>query len=145
MDKAIEKFDPAQLMNGVRDRIKATFISLIPESEWEKLIQTEIDRFFTQKTINGYRNSYEFSEFTQLCQNVINEETKTRIIAYLSGKEFGKTWDTRGQPVVSATIKKLLIDNSGEIFASMIGSSFMMALDNFKRSLENAGVFGKGY
>lgn len=30
---AVEKFDPSTLMEGVRDRIKATFISMIPDLE----------------------------------------------------------------------------------------------------------------
>lgn len=30
----VEKFDPSKLMDGVRDRIKATFVALIPDDQW---------------------------------------------------------------------------------------------------------------
>ena len=34
-EKAVEKFDPSKLMDGVKDRIKATFVALIPDTQWE--------------------------------------------------------------------------------------------------------------
>jgi hypothetical protein len=53
----LQKFDPATLMQGVRDRIKATFVSLIPDVQWEQLVQKEIDDFFrpgfNRKETNG--------------------------------------------------------------------------------------------
>lgn len=42
----VEKFDPSTLMQGVKDRIKATFVSLIPDGQWENMVQKEIDAFF---------------------------------------------------------------------------------------------------
>ena len=55
MANEIEKFDPSKLMDGVRDRIKATFVSLIPEDHWEKLVQAEIDKFFAKYDRDTYR------------------------------------------------------------------------------------------
>lgn len=42
----VEKFDPAKLMEGVKDRIKATFVSLIPDDKWDEMVQKEINDFF---------------------------------------------------------------------------------------------------
>ena len=47
----IEKFDPSTLMQGVKDRIKATFVSLIPDAQWETMVQKEIDTFFNEAQI----------------------------------------------------------------------------------------------
>ena len=33
MDNQVEKFDPSKLMDGVKDIIKATFVSLIPDGQ----------------------------------------------------------------------------------------------------------------
>lgn len=33
-------------MEGVKDRIKATFVSLIPDAQWDQLCKLEIDKFF---------------------------------------------------------------------------------------------------
>lgn len=44
----VEKFDPSTLMQGVKDRIKATFISLIPDDQWDVMVKKEIDSFFNE-------------------------------------------------------------------------------------------------
>jgi hypothetical protein len=49
MENQVEKFDPSTLMQGVKDRIKATFVSLIPETQWEVMVQKEIDAFFNSE------------------------------------------------------------------------------------------------
>lgn len=33
-------------MQGVKERIKATFVSLIPDDQWEAMVKKEIDDFF---------------------------------------------------------------------------------------------------
>lgn len=43
----IEKFDPSKLMDGVKDRIKSTFVSLIPDDAWEAMVEKEIYVFTT--------------------------------------------------------------------------------------------------
>ena len=43
----IEKFDPSKLMDGVKDRIKSTFVSLIPDGAWEAMVEKEIYIFTT--------------------------------------------------------------------------------------------------
>lgn len=47
----LQKFDPSKLMDGVRDRIKATFVSLIPDDAWDSMVEKEI-YIFTQGHIN---------------------------------------------------------------------------------------------
>jgi len=49
-ETGIEKFDPSTLMQGVKDQIKATFVSLIPEAQWIGLVEKEVDAFFNQTT-----------------------------------------------------------------------------------------------
>jgi hypothetical protein len=49
MGEQVEKFDPSTLMQGVKDRIKATFVSLIPDVQWEIMVQKEIDEFFNSE------------------------------------------------------------------------------------------------
>jgi hypothetical protein len=45
----IAKFDQASLMQNVRERIKATFVGLIPDEEWEALVRKEVDAFLNEK------------------------------------------------------------------------------------------------
>ena len=54
----VQKFDPATLMQGVKDRIKATFVSLIPEEQWEEMVKKEVDKFFREYEIRGDGRRY---------------------------------------------------------------------------------------
>lgn len=45
----VAKFDQASLMQNVRERIKATFVGLIPDEEWEALVRKEVDAFLNEK------------------------------------------------------------------------------------------------
>ena len=51
MENQIEKFDPSKLMDGVKDRIKATFVSLIPDDAWNSMVERELYVFTTGKII----------------------------------------------------------------------------------------------
>lgn len=72
-DKSVEKFDPSQLMQGVKDRIKATFVSLVPDDQWEKMVEREIKAFFEEpqtivlaETERRNTNSYHSTKMNQL-------------------------------------------------------------------------------
>ena len=54
MENQIEKFDPSKLMDGVKDRIKATFVSLIPDNAWSDMVEKELYIFTTGKIINHH-------------------------------------------------------------------------------------------
>ncbi len=47
----ITKFDTSSLMQGVKDKIKATFVSLIPDDKWDEMVNKEIEAFFTPQTL----------------------------------------------------------------------------------------------
>lgn len=51
MENQIEKFDPSKLMDGVKDRIKATFVSLIPDDAWNSMVEKELYVFITGKIV----------------------------------------------------------------------------------------------
>src|SRR4051812_12848305 len=75
---AIEKFDPSKLMDGVRDRIKATFVSLIPDAQWEQLVKAEIDRFFESNRDYSYRERAT-SDFQKVVMEVLSDITKEKV------------------------------------------------------------------
>ena len=51
MEDQIEKFDPSKLVDGVKDRIKATFVSLIPDDAWNSMVEKELYVFTTGKIV----------------------------------------------------------------------------------------------
>lgn len=58
MEKEIEKFDPSKLMDGVKDRIKATFVSLIPDEVWDQMLEKEIYIFTTGRIVHHVDTDY---------------------------------------------------------------------------------------
>lgn len=44
----IEKFDPSKFTESVKNRIKETFVGMIPEDEWQGLVEKEVKAFFDQ-------------------------------------------------------------------------------------------------
>jgi len=140
MGNEIEKFDPSTLMQGIKDRIKATFVSLIPDDQWEQMVKTEIHKYFEKKGEAGYRRN-EATEFEIMVRHTLDEECRKRIITYLSSPEFDVTWNNTGYPVCTETMKKMLIDNSGDILANMMGGMFASMLQNFKQSLQNGNRY----
>lgn len=118
----LEKFDPSSLMQGVRDRIKATFVSLIPDENWEKMIELEVDRFF-KKSDKSYGNRYSASDFDVIVRQCLEEKSKEEIIKYLDENWVGKVWNSNANSYnASEKLEKIFIEKSGEIVAATFGS-----------------------
>jgi hypothetical protein len=124
----IEKFDPSKLMDGVRDRIKATFVSLIPDEQWEQLCKTEIEKFFAADKRDNY--SYNWSNFQNVCQGVLTEITKEKIKEFLE-KYDGKVWENNNVKP-NDVLLDLLKKNAAELFASMMGRHLATALQEMR-------------
>lgn len=128
MSNDIEKFDPSKLMDGVRDRIKATFVSLIPDDQWQKLVESEINKFFANTdNYNDKRSPFRKivdEELTKLAKEKISEGLK----AYTN-----ETWNNN-QLVISDLLREHLINNSSQIFASAFSSMFQQVVNSLPRS-----------
>lgn len=68
----VQKFDPSTLMQGVKDRIKSEFVSLIPDEQWNEMVQKEINDFFKEKD-TGYSNRTYASDFSILVRDIVIE------------------------------------------------------------------------
>jgi len=136
--KQIQKFDPAQLMQGVRDRIKSTFVSLIPDDQWEAMVKKESDGFFREKEINPHVNNRQYKfDFQLLVRDELHKEAQARMKKYLESPEFSDTWDNHGNTVASKAVKDMFIENSGQILAGFFAGMFQNALGQITSQLGN--------
>ncbi len=127
-ENEIERFDPSALMNGVRDRIKATFVSLIPDQHWGKLVQGEIDSFFSKK--DGY-NRERSSDFSLLIKSELEKYVKEKIVPPIMNQYFEQEWDGEKNEVkVGKVVEDIIIKNSGQILLTIIGSAMQNAINN---------------
>lgn len=136
MANEVQKFDPSLLMEGVKARIRAEFASLIPDEAWTQMVEKEVQSYFHDKFENNYRNE-RTSKFEDLIRNLLTEETKKRFAVYISSAEFERVWGKDGLPACSEAVKKMIVDNSGEILISFFGGMFEGMLSNFKMQLQN--------
>lgn len=130
--KELQKFDPSTLMQGVRDRIKATFVSLIPDTQWEQLVQKEIDDFF--KTRDGYGQQREWrsmSDFQKIVFEEFEKLTREKVAKMLEEYK-SDAWENN-QPKLSQELEKLIVANADQIFTKIIGSIIQTAINNANR------------
>lgn len=127
----LQKFDPSALMEGVRQRIKATFVSLIPEDHWEQLCQKEVDNFFKEKDRNSRNDCYYESEFQGVCKQVLNEIAREKIQNFLSTYD-STVWEN-GNIKASDNLKEMIIKMAPEIFAATFSNMFQHAVQLMRR------------
>jgi len=136
MENQIQKFDPSTLMQGVKDRIKSEFVSLIPDEQWTEMIKKEAENFFKEKE-TGYSNRSYASDFAILVRDELKKEVQKRLTDYLSSPEFNTMYGEHGQPIAAQKVKELIIDNSGLILQNMFGGMFSIMLSDFSQQLRN--------
>jgi len=109
MSNEVQKFDPSTLMQGVKDRIKATFVSLVPDDQWDQMVQKEIDAFFNVEQdlnfieVNDYKDSYwnpkrsypivtKMTPFRQLVWGLCADKTMALLRQKATDEWFGNHW-----------------------------------------------------
>jgi hypothetical protein len=108
----IEKFDPSKLMDGVKDRIKSTFVSLIPDDAWEKMVEKEIYVFTTGRIELKYKCNYDKKDENG---NYVYEYWEER--TPYTGKEIKDNWGHKQYDDISP-LQKMIRDALHEKFHS---------------------------
>lgn len=129
MAEEIQKFDPSTLMQGVKDRIKATFASLIPDEQWDQMVKKEVDDFFRLQTV-GYR-SEQVSTFTLTVRDVLQKEVYKRVEEVLRSPEFSLEW-TGSEMTLPDAIKSELINQAPRIFIASIEGMIAGVMQNMR-------------
>jgi len=132
-ENAVAPYDPAKLMDAVRDRIKAEFVGLIPEDAWKQMVKAEVDRFFQQQDAYNYGyNEHRKAlptQFQTVVWKALEEDTKARVKAFLESPEWAGEWDSNGQRKASEAVKKIVVEKSGEIVASLLANVMQQAIE----------------
>lgn len=131
MAEEIEKFDPSKLMEGVKDRIKATFVSMIPDDRWEELVKQVVDGFFTARPGGRYSgDSVGKTQFEELVHQELTGFCRTKLKAILESDEFSRKWNG-GEYVMSEKLMEKMIELAPKMFVSMMAQS----VDNVRNQI----------
>lgn len=150
-EKQIEKFDPSQLMEGVKNRIKATFVSLIPDAQWEQMCDAEMKKFFEKQPVYGYNQrieSYKPSQFEELVTGLMKDKCKEYLTEMFSKPEYqtSKIWESRtvgGGEVVKLSehldtmIKEKMPEMLQTMFTSILSGAFYQLFNQAQSQLRS--------
>lgn len=128
METEVLKFDANEAMKRVKEKIKDSFVSLIPDDQWNGMVKTEIDQYFA-KAQEGYGERGYSSSFTKDVHSVLSEEVKGRVKKYLDDN-FNSVWSSNGVPVCDNKVREFIEQNAGKVLQNMIGDFMRMALSN---------------
>ncbi|QQO97231.1 hypothetical protein M1M30_gp131 [Maribacter phage Colly_1] len=126
--KEIKPFKPEDLMDGVRAKIKSTFVDLIPEEAWDAMVKAEVNSFMSPKSYNNYNRTEQVSNFQFVIRDVLTEATREKCKELLNDPEFSSGMWQNGTEQPSQFIKQFMLDNANELMMGMFGSMFQQAL-----------------
>ena len=124
MSQEIKTFDATEALKSVKERIKDSFVSLIPEAQWNEMVKKEVD-----KQEERYINTNYSSNFTKDVHSVLQEEVKERIKEYLAAN-FSDIWYDNGIPICNSKVEEMITKNAGKILTDLIGGTIQMAIQN---------------
>ncbi len=130
MSDEITEYNPDQVMQNVRDKIKATFADLIPDEHWNKLIENEIN-VFIKSSEDRYGNKAH-SELRILVHEEARAFCKEKIKEILKEDErFQGYYDKDGNyKSVSEALEKILVKRAPEIFFDIISGAVGEIISN---------------
>ena len=149
-EKAVEKFDPSKLMDGVKDRIKATFVALIPDAQWETMCNAEMKKFF-EPTWTGYNNKDKNpSEFEKIVIELMKEQCKEYLKEMFAKPEYSVAtiWESSSFAVngggqktklsdhLDTMIKEKMPDMMQAMFASVMSDAFCSFFSQVQNKLQ---------
>ncbi len=153
MENQVEKFDPSTLMQGVKDRIKATFLSFIPDDQWEVLIKKEVDAFFDseqtlifaekEKYKEGAWNSTKYatleikqSPFRALVWEHCYKVTENILKEKITKEYFSNVWDGSDYELTNK-MKTIIIDAAPLAAAKFFQAISFNMMNDLKNTLMN--------
>lgn len=153
-NQQVEKFDPSTLMEGVKSRIKSTFVSLIPDAQWEQMCDSEMKKFFEpQKKNHGSTNYPDWrttpSQFEEIVTQMMKEHCHAYIKELFAKPEYSVTAIYENNPIGGATQKATLSDHLDKMikekmpemmqamFSSVMSDAFYTFFNNIQNKIQS--------
>lgn len=129
MSEDIKKFDAADAMKSVKEKIKDSFVSLIPDDQWNNMVKKEVEDYFKERPQGYSLSNRPVSDFHYDVRAVLSEEVKQRVKKYLEDN-FRSVWHENGIPKCDEKVEEIITKNAGKILAEMIGGQLQSMLAN---------------
>ena len=142
MENNVEKFDPYKLMDGVKDRIKATFVALIPDDQWDQMCDAEMKKFFEPRMSGGYNSTQLPSQFSELVQTIMKEQCTQHLKDHFNKPEFtiSEIWNNSalGKDVnISTYLENIIKEKMPDMMQAMMMNIMANAFQSFFSQVQN--------
>lgn len=118
-DKAV----PATIEQNVKERMKLLIGELIPDEQWDKLIQDNVREF---KTV----------DLPKLVKAELTEHYKRLISEEFQKPEWREQWGTNGQRLASDAVREILKASAGDILAAMMGFAAQQVVQDIQYKVQ---------
>lgn len=130
-----QAFDPAAAVNAIRDKIRGAMLDIIPDEQWEALIKAEMHQFMNDRSIgNGYNERIEPAGFKKIVRELLEEDAKLRVKAFLASPEWRGQWLNNDESVSDA-VKKYVMENAGEILNAWVGRAVQQVVSQMQHNI----------
>ena len=124
-----KRFDAAEFREQVEGRIKAEFMSLLPDEMFTEMVKDAIQRLTTSRTEGpDYNRRHVPSEFEKMVSEALKEDVVKQVRAVLAKPEWTGNWEG----VIGEAVEELVKKNAAQMVASVFGSAIQHAINNAK-------------
>ncbi len=130
----IMKVSTETIKEKITNKIREGFVNLIPDEQWDALVQGELDNF-TCATSNGIYGSKE-SPLKIMIREGIEEIFRKKVADELSKPEWSDMY-TDGRNIASELVSKIVKENAAELVEGLMGSFTQNVVMKVRQDLIN--------
>ena len=130
---AIAEFNPHNLADQLRDKIRIDMAELMPPEMWQALLRTEIEGFFKGKETKDYRGNV--SRSPSAFHGIVHEEM-TKIAKKLVAEKLEAEWDAGWNAKAGELIMDLIKQNAGEFLSTLLADQMQGMINAFAQQLQ---------
>lgn len=117
-------------------RIKASFVELMPEEAWAKMVKAELSRF-AERPAPTRHETYPASPLQIIVRQILDERYRKMLKDELLKPEYQGSFDQYGQGEPGEFIKDFIRDNLPTIIPALLAGLGQEFLEHVKRSLRD--------
>jgi hypothetical protein len=109
------------IQETITQRIRASFVELLPEEAFAKIVADEIKRFTTDKEQFYDNRNLQPSPLRQLIRAELQNRFKESLKIELSKPEYTPVWGNAGQEP-GEVVKRIILESGAELWRAAVGN-----------------------
>lgn len=133
----VTNFDPMTLAEKLRERIRTSFVDLIPDETWKAMVEKEIQSFTTQeRNYSGNHPSPLQALIASIAKDEIKKRIESQVLALLTTPEYSDHWDS-GTQKAGAVVEAYLKSIVPELVTTMFTGIASNAVNHLRSAMQN--------